>query len=127
MPGPIKVRALAVAFFGFYILPLMVFYCLRWVLGLFLGEDAIPIAFDIGVGLIWVWIFAPLGAGYLAARLSRLLPLWHGALVAALGVVFHAMFFNSDLLFVWVGLIVWALSAGLFGAWIWRYSTTKAV
>jgi hypothetical protein len=126
MTPPITFRALAVAFFGFYILPLMVFYFLRWVLGLFIGEDAVPVALDIGVGLLWVWVFAPLGAGYMAARLSRSLPLWHGALVAILGVLFHAMFFNSDLPWVWIGLIAWALSAGLFGAWVWRYRTTKA-
>jgi uncharacterized membrane protein len=48
-------------------------------------------------------------------------------LVAILGVLFHALFFNSDLLWVWIGLIAWALSAGLFGAWMWRYRTTKAI
>lgn len=127
MLSVINLRALAVAFFGFYVLPLMLFYGVRWVLGLFLGEDAIPVAFDVGVGLLWVWVFAPLGAGYIAARLSRSVPLWHGALVATLGVLFHALFFSSDLVWVWVGIVVWAVSAGLFGAWVWRYRATKAV
>ena len=127
MPGNINLRALAVAFFGLYILPLMVFYFLRWILQVFLGEDGIPIALDIGAGLFWVWIFAPLAAGYVAARLARSLPLCHGAIVAALGVVFHAMFFKSDLIWVWIGLVAWAMSAGVFGAWLWRYRATRVV
>ena len=126
MPRAINPRALAAAFFGFYVLPLMVFYFLRWVLGLILGDDqAIPIALDVGVALFWVWVFAPIGAGYVAAKLSRSLPLWHGVLVAAVGVLFQALFFQSHLIWVWLGLIMLALSSGLFGAWLWRYRTTR--
>lgn len=121
-----NLRALAVAFFGFYVVPLLVFYFARWVLGRVLGDDeAIPIVLDIAVALVWVWLLAPIGAGYMAAKLSQSLPLWHGALAAGMGMLFQALFFQSHLAWIWLALIALALSSGLFGAWLWRYRRTK--
>jgi hypothetical protein len=120
----IHFRALAVSLFAFFILPYLLFMFARAFFEMVLGGNAEPALLQAAVLLIWAWFLGPLGAGYLVAKLARAQPLWHGLLVGSLAAGFQALFFSSELWWVWGALVVVAVSSALFGAWLWRYRQT---
>jgi hypothetical protein len=121
---PIQFRALAVSLFGFFVLPYLIYSVTRGLLEAFMGESARPLLIEASILLMWAWFLAPLGAGYLVAKLARGLPLLHGLLVGVLAAAFQAIFLQSDFWWVWAGLVLIAVSIALFGAWLWRYRNT---
>jgi hypothetical protein len=121
---PIHIRAIAVSLFAFFVLPYLIYAGAWGVLEALVGETAQPMLFEAGVLLMWAWFLAPLGAGYLVAKLARGMPLWHGLLVGVLAAFLQGIFFRSDIWWVWVGLVAIAISCALFGAWLWRYRHT---
>jgi hypothetical protein len=77
-------------------------------------------AIPVPVWLLWFWILAPVGAGYVAAKLARGLPLYHGAATSAIGILVFGLISSSRSLAEWVVWNIATLACGVFGAWLWR-------
>jgi hypothetical protein len=114
-------KALFIVFFAFYPLPALSAIALA---NLLLPASPGPIesgsAFAFFAGLFSWWLIAPVGAGYLAARLAGRLPLLHALITVLFGYLFQAA--TTTIAFWWV-LPVWALisiAGGFFGAFVWQ-------
>src|SRR5215510_5911937 len=85
--GGIRIGALVIALFAFYVAPLLPLIVLTSAPN-FLFPDAksqtsalYAVAFTAG----WFLAIAPVGSGYLAAKLAGRLPLYHGLLAGLVG------------------------------------------
>jgi hypothetical protein len=115
-------KALFIAFFAFYALPSLCSIAIAsWML-----STVGPGPFENGpfstlaVGLFWWWLVAPVGAGYLAARLAGRLPLMHALIVVLVGYLFQVARIADA---AWWLLPAWALvslAGGFFGAFVWQ-------
>jgi hypothetical protein len=115
-------KALFVAFFAFYGLPALLSMVLAsWILSIYGQgpfEEGFPLS--LAVGLLWWWVMAPVGSGYLAARLSGRLPLLHALITVIVGYLFQISKITDA---VWWLLPAWAvisLAGGFFGAFVWQ-------
>ena len=124
----VQFRALLIALFAFYVAPVVPLVVL----------SSIPFAFDgtppvagqrmygwrAAVGglsvVLWFWALAPVGSGYVAAKLAKQQPLLHGLLAGTAGAVLAVVFVRGELIFELVLALIIA-SSGLFGGWLWRY------
>jgi hypothetical protein len=123
----IQVGAIGIAFFACYILPTVVGWLILvtvWNLAPSLVEKSVV---AVGLLLFWVLFLAPVVAGYLVARLTKVLPLVHGRVVSAAGsalyVIYLTLMDDKGLKAFWVVPLV--LLAGLCGAWFYRYRSRK--
>ncbi len=115
-------KALFMAFFAFYALPALSAIALGNLFFSTSGPSAIESggAFVFFAGLLWWWLIAPVGGGYLAARLARDLPLLHALITVMFGYLFQAATITNAL---WWVLPAWALisiAGGFFGAFVWQ-------
>jgi hypothetical protein len=123
----IQVRALLIALFAFYVapvIPLVVLASIPFAL------DGPPVAgqrmygWRAAVGglsvVLWFWALAPVGSGYLAAKLAKQQPLLHGLLAGVVGAVLAVVFARGEAVFEFMLALIIA-SSGLFGGWLWRY------
>ena len=78
------------------------------------------------VWLLWFWILAPVGAGYVAAKLAGRLPLFHGAAASASGILVFGLISSSRSLAEWMVWNIATLACGVFGGWLWRRYDGKA-
>ena len=119
--------AIAVAFFTCYILPTVVGWLVFESARAFFPSLIQGVLVFYGLLMLWALFLAPVCAGYLAARLSKVSPLYHGLLVSAVGSVLYLMYFSfasspGNKASFWPLLVVpVVLLAGLFGAWLYRY------
>jgi hypothetical protein len=119
----IRVGAIGLAFFGCYILPTVIGWLILVTVHAIAPSLTETSAVAVGLLLLWVIFLAPVCAGYLAARLSRTLPLLHGLAVSLVGCVLYLIYIgltgNAGLLALLV--VPPVLLAGLCGAWFYRY------
>lgn len=123
----IRSGAIAIAFFGCYILPTVVAWLIFETGRAFFPSLIQGIAVFYGLLFLWMLFLAPVCAGYLAARMSKVAPLLHGLLVSAVGSILYVMYLSfagspgnkATLMPLLVVPVV--LLAGLFGAWFYRY------
>jgi hypothetical protein len=115
------------AFFAFYALPSISAMALSsWIMSISetgVVEGGLPLT--LVFGLFWWWLVAPVGSGYLAARLSKQLPLLHAFITVAFGYLFQIAKITQA---VWWLLPAWALTGlagGYFGASIWRIQQSR--
>jgi hypothetical protein len=122
--------AIAVAFFGCYILPTVVAWLIfETARALFPSLIQIWAVF-MGFLMLWALFLAPVCAGYLVARLSKVAPLFHGLLVSGVGSILYVMYLSfagNKASFLPLLVVPVVLSAGLFGAWLWRYRSKGAI
>ena len=120
-------RALFIAFFAFYALPSISAIALAsWLMSLSetgVAEGTLPLT--LVFGLFWWWLVAPIGSGYLAARLTKELPLLHALITVTFGYLFQIAKITDA---VWWVLPAWALislAGGYFGASVWRIQQSR--
>ena len=121
--------AVAIAFFGCYILPMVVIWLIFETARALIPSVIEAVALYVGLLGLWALILGPVCAGYMVARLSKSLPLLHGLIVSGVGSVLYVMLltfaYGSGF---WSLLVVPVLLlAGLFGAWFRRYRSRGTV
>jgi hypothetical protein len=124
-----KLRAVLIALFAFYLAPILPLVVLTSI-PTFFGEpdpvgQRIPLWHSAGsLLLLWFWALAPVGSGYLSAKLAQQQPLLHGLAAGIVGAVLVLLWVRGQWLFeiVFAALVV---ACGLFGAWLWRYRSIK--
>jgi hypothetical protein len=121
--GGIRIGALVIALFAFYVAPLLPLIVMTSAPN-FLFTDAksqpsalYAVAFTAG----WFLAIAPVGSGYLAAKLAGRLPLYHGLIAGLAGAALVAFSVQGGVLVTKVILPLIVVSSGLFGGWLWRY------
>ena len=124
----IRVRALVIALFAFYVAPILPLIVLS---SLLFVSDVAPVvpgqrvygwraASGGMLVVLWFWALAPVAAGYFAAKLARQQPLLHGLLVGMVGAAIAVIWVHGLFVFeVVLALII--TSCGLFGGWLWRH------
>jgi hypothetical protein len=119
----IQIGAIGLALFACYILPTVIGWLILvtvWNLAPSLIEKS---TVAVGLLLFWALFLAPVVAGYLVARLAKVLPLVHGLVVSLVGsglyVIYMTLTGNAGLMALWV--IPPVMLAGLCGAWFYRH------
>ena len=124
MIGGIKVRAVAISLFAFYIAPILPLVVVSSISNFFgaapnVGERMPLWHSGASLLLLWFWAVAPVGSGYLAAKLAQQQPLLHGLIAGGIGAVLVVLSVHGAWLFEFVVALI-VVSCGLFGGWIWR-------
>lgn len=126
----IQIRAVLIALFAFYVAPILPLIVLTSASDFFGAEppvvgQRVPLwSSASSLLLLWFWALAPVGSGYLAAKLAKQQPLLHGLLTGIVGGVLVVLWVRG----LWVFELVLALlivTCGLFGGWLWRYRNQK--
>lgn len=127
----IKFRAVLLALFAFYVAPVLPLVVLMSIPDLFgppvpTGERISLFSFGslasvfYSLVILWSWAVAPVGPGYLAAKLAERQPLFHGLLTGAVGAVLVTLWMRGGWIFE-LGFALYVVCCGLFGAWMWRH------
>jgi len=121
--------AIAVAFFGCYILPLVIIWLIFETARAIVPSVTEGVALYIGLLGIWALFLGPVCAGYLVAKVAKALPLLHGLIVSVIGSALYVMVLVLGAnIGGWSLLVVPVLLlAGLFGAWFYRYMSRGTV
>ena len=124
MIGGIKLRALAISLFAFYVAPILPLIVVSSIPN-FLGavpevEKRMPL-WQSGASLLllWFWALAPVGSGYLAAKLAQQQPLLHGLIAGGIGAVLVVLWVHGAWIFEFVVALI-VVSSGWFGGWLYR-------
>lgn len=125
----IKLRAVLIALFAFYIAPLLPLTVLSSIPNFFGAAEPVGQRIPLwqstaSLVLLWFWALAPVGSGYLAAKLAQQQPLLHGLITGATGGVLVVFWVRGS----WVFELLFALlviSCGVFGGWLWRRRSLK--
>ena len=133
-------KALSISFFLFYVAPVLLVHLALWISVALRGAEssssssaalAVFVAF-----VLWLWLVAPFGAGYVAGRIAPALPLFHALLVSTAGFLLQGVFvhFSSStslsprtVLLVYLLWGAGSISASLFGAQLWRWQKARGV
>ena len=91
----IRLRALVIAIFAFYVVPIVPLIVLSSLPIVADGAPPVPgqrvYGWSAASGglliILWYWALAPVGSGYLAAKLAKQQPLLHGLLAGIAGAV----------------------------------------
>lgn len=123
----IEWKALLVAFFAFYVLPALCAIAIASGLIALSETGSNPDVLQTMLisGLLWWWLIAPIGSGYVAARLAKQLPLLHAIVTVTLGYLFQISKVTQA---VWWLLPAWAVisvAGGIFGAYVWHIQKTR--
>ena len=123
MLAELKLSAIAVAFVAAFALPYGIFYIAPLVFSVVTGQRS----GDISIVVVLLWalcsLLAPIAGGYLAARLSQVQPLLHGALTGLLASVVAALMVSSLRTALLTFLVF--IPGGICGAWLWRHFSTR--
>ena len=120
----IKLRALLIALFAFYVAPLLPLIVITSIPNFFGAEPGQRFRLwqsPFVLVLAWFYAIAPVGASYFAAKLARQQPLFHGLIVGLVGAVLVVVWVRGDSPVFEVLLALLVASCGLFGGWLWRY------
>jgi len=120
----IKIRAVLIALFAFYIAPIVPLTVITSAQNFFGAADPIGQRIPIwqsaaSLMLLWFWAVAPVGSGYLAAKIAGQQPLFHGLIAGIIGGLFAVLWGNGMWAFE-LALALLVISCGLFGGWLWR-------
>jgi hypothetical protein len=124
MIGGIKPVAILIALFAFYIAPIIPLTLITSIPNFFGAAPSvgqrIPWWQSAGSLLVlWIWALAPVGSGYLAARLAEQQPLLHGLVAGVVGALVAVLWVQGAWAFELV-IAVLVATCGLFGGWLWR-------
>jgi hypothetical protein len=120
----IKLRALIIALFAFYLAPLLPLIVITSIPNFFGAEPGQRFRIwqsPFVLVLAWFYAIAPVGAAYFAAKLARRQPLLHGLIVGLVGAAFVVLWVRGDGLMFEVVFALLVVGSGLFGGWLWRY------
>ena len=73
--------------------------------------------------LFALWILAPVCAGFLVARLAKIVPLVHGLVVSMVALVIFVLVYDFAKLLTGFVFLIWVIlnvACSVFGAWLWR-------
>lgn len=123
----VRFRALVIALFAFYVVPIVPLIVLS---SLPLAADGAPpvpgqrvYGWRAASGgllvILWFWALAPLGSGYFAAKLAKQHPLLHGLLAGVVGALLVVIWIQGLWAFEFV-LALMIASCGMFGGWLWH-------
>ena len=73
--------------------------------------------------LFALWILAPVCAGFLVARLAKIVPLVHGLVVSMVALVIFVLVYDFAKLLTGFVFLIWVVlnvACSVFGAWLWR-------
>lgn len=121
----IKLGALLIAFLAWYVAPALPLVVISSIPNFFLGDPAtregVPI-WQSGALLLLAWIMAlaPVGSGYLAAKLAQQQPLLHGLVIGMISGLIAVLWIGAPWLFE-LALAALVTCCGFFGGWLWRY------
>ena len=124
MLNGIKLSALLIALFAFYLAPLLPLTVITSIPNFFGAEPGQRFRLwqsPVLLVLAWFYAIAPVGAAYLAAKLARQQPLLHGLIVGLVGATVVTVWVQGDSLEFELLLALLVASCGLFGGWLWRY------
>lgn len=121
----IKVGALLIAFLAWYIAPALPLLVISSIPNVFLGDpatrDGAPIWQNGALLLLaWVLALAPVGSGYLAAKLAQQQPLLHGLVIGMISGLIAVLWIGAPWLFE-LALAALVTCCGFFGGWLWRH------
>jgi hypothetical protein len=119
----IRIGAIVIALFAFYVAPLLPLFVLTSAPN-FIAEDPksqTSALYSVSLITGWFLAIAPVGSGYLAAKLAGRMPLYHGHITGLAGAALVAIAVQGGIVFTKVLLPLVVLTSGLFGAWLWRY------
>lgn len=124
----IRVRALVIALFAFYVAPVLPLIVLSSLPLAFDGAPPVPgqrvYGWRAASGwmfvILWFWALAPVGSGYFAAKLAKQQPLLHGLLTGIAGAAIAVLWIQGLFVFKFVLTLIIA-SCGFFGGWLWRH------
>jgi hypothetical protein len=120
--GGIRIGALLIALFAFYVVPLLPLIVLTSMPNFFPSADTSrQLILPFALTAAWFLAIAPVGSGYLAAKLAGQLPLFHGLIAGLVGAALVALTWRSDFVSLAILFPVIVLASGLFGGWLWRY------
>lgn len=113
-------KALFVGLFGWYILPMLLGFVLASWIYFVQGQKDIESGFSLTLafGLLWWWVLAPVGCGYVVSRIAKQLPQFNAFLAVVLGFAIQSARVTYA---VWWVAPVWALlsiAGGAFGAYL---------
>jgi len=125
----IKIRAVLIALFAFYIAPILPLTVITSAQNFFGAAESVGQRTPIWQSaasflLLWFWAIAPVGSGYLAARIARQQPLLHGLVAGVVGGVLVVLWVHGMWEFEFAAAVL-IVSCGLFGGWLWRRRTLK--
>lgn len=125
----IRLKAILVALMAWYVAPALPLVVITSIPNFYLGDPATRAGIPIWQStttllLFWFWALAPVGSGYLAAKLAKQQPLLHGLVVGLVGGFNAALWVKAPLLFE-LGLFAVISCSGLFGGWLWRCRTLR--
>ncbi|HWJ07660.1 MAG TPA: hypothetical protein VNS57_17920 [Steroidobacteraceae bacterium] len=69
---------------------------------------------------------APVGAGYLAAKLAKAIPLFHGFVTGVLTSAAFVLIIRGEDIVADVVIAVFVTVSGLFGGWLQRFRKSRA-
>jgi hypothetical protein len=127
----IKVRAVLIALFAFYIAPLLPLTVLSSIPNFFgaagpVGQRIPLWRSTASLVIFWFWALAPVASGYLAAKLAEQQPLLHGLVSGAIGGVFVVLWVHGNWVFELL-LALLMIGCGVFGGWLWRRRGLKLI
>jgi len=120
----IKLRALLISLFAFYVAPLLPLIVISSIPNFFGAEPEQRFRVwqsPFLLVLAWFYAIAPVGAAYFAAKLARQQPLLHGLIVGLVGASLAVLWAHGGTLVFELALALLVLFCGLFGGWLWRY------
>ena len=124
MLSSIKIGAILIALFAFYvapILPLMVITSIPNFIGSSVETRSTFMPFTLLLLFAWAYAIAPIGAGYFAAKLAGHQPLLHSLIVGVIGATLITLWSHSASAAIGTSLAILMALSGLFGGWLWRY------
>jgi hypothetical protein len=118
----LSISAVAIGFFAGFAVPYALVFAVGPVMSVVSGQERV----DLGAWFTLLWLgvafFAPIAAGYVAARLAKVQPLLHGGVVGLLGIVAGIALSHSVESAVYAALIFG--TGGVAGGWLWRMKSS---
>jgi len=121
----LRVSAVLISLFVGYVIPITFFFALG-ALGAAASDSDHFSNVWVSAAITISFVLCPATAGYIAARLAKVVPLLHGLVVSVLGA---SLFSAMSQPFSPAASLFWVLafsSAGVSGAWLWRRSAARS-
>ena len=76
---------------------------------------------------LWFWVITPLISGYVVAKLAVKIPLMHGLFTSFCSLLVVTALAHPNGVGAWFAIVIMNISFSIFGAWLWRLYSQKAI